>query len=152
MKVVAIGADHRGVLLRDDIKKILTKHGFSCLVFGSENKDHVVDYPDVANEVAECVNSQQADFGILICGTGIGVCMYANRKPHIRAFIADSLERVYFARRHEDANIMVFAGGYSDGHKKIDTPEHKFVEQCLIEFINTKFEGGRHNIRVEKLG
>ena len=150
-KVVCVGSDHRGVLVRDSVVKLLTKQGYSCLVFGSENAEDIVDYPDIVRDITHNIKDSKAEFGVLICGTGVGVCMCANRKKGVRAVLADSLERVYFARRHEDANLLVFAGGYTDGHKTIKTPEYKFLEQALIEFENTAFEAGRHCERVAKL-
>lgn len=151
MKKVIIASDHRGVLVCEDIESILKKYGYATESIGSKNPNDIIDYVDCCNEACQKVLSKEVEFGILICGTGVGMCMRANRFKGIRAVLCDSLERVYFARKHEDCNMLIFQGGYSDGKKNIKTPEHKFLEQCLIEFLTTDFEGGRHINRIQKL-
>lgn len=150
-KLVCVGADQRGALVRETVVNLLKKRGYTCEIVGSRDADDVVDYPDIVSAITPKIASGEACFGVLVCGTGVGVLMGANKAKGVRAVLGDSLERIYFARKHEDANCLVLAGGYTDGHKTISSPTYKFLEQAIIEFETTKFEAGRHIARVEKL-
>ena len=144
---IYIGYDHNGTKLAFDIMEYLISLGHEVNEpFESEEGD---DYPDIANVVCENVSGAKNYRGILICGTGIGIAMAANRNKKIRAVLAQTEADAYFARRHEDSNVLVLAGGYTDGVKAVKSC--KKFEKIIDAFLNTDFEGGRHERRVNKL-
>jgi len=151
MKKIVVASDHRGGVILEDVIKLLEKHGVIVSTIDEQGKDATDDYMDICKVVGREVKNGIVDGAVLVCGTGIGMMMGANRIKGCRAVLADSIERVYFARRHEDANILVYPAGYTDGRKAIKTPEHKFLEQTIIEFLHTEFEQGRHVRRIQKL-
>lgn len=138
---IAIGSDHAGFLFKEKIKALLTDKNIDIEDFGAFSTNSV-DYPDFAHPVAESVNQQQADFGILLCGSGNGIAMAANKHSNIRAAIAWLPELASLARQHNNANVLVI-------------PARFITEQALAEivnaFFNTDFEGGRHTTRVNKI-
>ena len=141
-KIIAVGNDHAGVLFKDAISQMLIEQGMVVENFGTDSLDSV-DYPNFAHPVAESVEKGIADFGILICGSGNGVCMTANKHQAIRAALCWTEELASLARAHNDANVLCIPA--------------RFVEQGLAlamvkTFIKTPFEGGRHLNRVEKIG
>lgn len=107
---------------------------------------------DYVDATLKCITAfekdNSADAICLACGTGVGVSIVANRFSFIRAVNADSAEKAYFARRHEDANCLCLAAGYSDGTKTINAPQ---IQETIDTFFKTEFEGGRHKERVDKL-
>jgi len=137
---IAIGADHRGLELKQFIIKLLNQMGRSYEDFGSYNAEPV-DYPDIAQRVAENVTTGNFERGILICDTGIGMCIAANKVKGIRAALAHDSFSVRRARQHNDANILCL------GTK--ETPDT--VREIVEVFLNTRFEGGRHQKRVDKI-
>ena len=139
---VYIGGDHAGYEYKDIIKKSLTAKGFSVDDKGTHSADSV-DYPDFAHPVADAVAQDKNSFGILICGSGNGVCMAANKHKDIRAALCWNEELAALARQHNNANILCIPA--------------RFVSEALAEkmveaFTTTDFEGGRHERRVEKIG
>lgn len=140
-KTVAIGADHAGFELKRVVSEELARIGCEVLDLGT-NDTESVDYPDYANAVAAAVSDGRAGVGVLICGTGIGMSIGANRHPGIRAALCCDREYARLARQHNDANILVMAGRMTGQDE---------ARRCLEVFLATDFEGGRHARRVEKL-
>ena len=144
---IYIGYDHRGTKLAFKVMEYLVEMGHEVNEpFESEEAD---DYPDIASTVCEKVAKEKGSRGLLICGTGIGIAMSANRNAKIRAVLAQTEADAYFSRRHEDANVLVLAGGYTDSIMTIKTPKN--YEKIIDAFLTTNFEGGRHERRVKKL-
>jgi ribose 5-phosphate isomerase B len=137
---IAIGADHRGLELKQFITKLLGQTGHSYEDFGTHTADSV-DYPDIAQRVAENVAAGDFERGILICDTGIGMCIAANKVRGIRAALSHDAFSARRARQHNDANILCLGTG--------ETQE--IVREVAETFINTRFEGGRHQRRLDKI-
>ncbi len=138
---VALGCDHGGYDLKERIKGWARDLGHQVDDLGCDSAESV-DYPAYAVAVARKVTSGAADTGILVCGTGLGMCMAANKVPGIRAAVCNDLYCAEHARAHNDANIMTIGGRVvADGDAK------RIVET----FLNTKFEGGRHSRRVAQI-
>ena len=137
---ITIGSDHAGVLYKSKIVSFLEKEGHEVLDVGTFNEKSV-DYPDYAHMVAEEV-SVGADFGVLVCGSGNGVSMAANKHKNIRAAVCWSREISSLARRHNDANIISLPARFISINESLE----------LIKiFLKEPFEGGRHQQRVEKI-
>ena len=137
---IAIGCDHRGLALKKEVIKIVTEAGHTYKDFGCFNTDSV-DYPDVAGKVGKAVAKGEFDRGILICGTGIGMCIAANKINGIRAAQCYDNFCATRARQHNDANIMCL--GAEDAPKNL--------KEVVTTFLTTDFEGGRHQPRVNKI-
>ena len=138
---IAIGNDHTGPDYKFAIVKLLESKGITVENHGTDTLDSV-DYPDFANPVAKAVNGNLVDFGILICGSANGVAMTANKYPNVRAGLCWSSEIVSLIRQHNNANILCIPARFTS------------IAQCLkmVEtFLNTDFEGGRHQKRVDKI-
>lgn len=140
MKIV-IGNDHAGVDLKNKIKEELRKKGHEVINVGTDTLDSV-DYPDIAVLASEKVLSGEAQFGILICGTGIGISIAANKIKGIRAALAHNEFTAKLSRLHNDANIIALGARVLGDSLAI---------ACVETFINTEFEGGRHARRVGKI-
>ena len=142
-KTMAIGADHAGYALKEYLKQYTKSFNFELKDFGT-NSEASVDYPDFAQLVCQAIIRQEVSSGILICGTGIGISMAANRFPEIRAAVCnDGVTSVKLARAHNDANVLCL------GARLIGTA---VAEDCLHHFLNTPFNGGtRHLKRLQKL-
>ena len=140
MKII-ISNDHAGTNLKIGIIEYLNKNNHEVINLGANNLDSV-DYPDFAYNVAKRFTKDVIDFGILICGSGIGISIAANRFSHIRAALCNDIETTKLARLHNDANILVLSGRSTDKDLAID---------CIRTFFNTNFEGGRHINRINKL-
>ena len=140
-RIVAIGADHAGYELKDVLKRDLTDMGVEVLEFGANSSDPV-DYPDVGQAVARTVADGKAGLGVLICRTGIGMTIAANRHHRVRAALCRSAEDAELARRHNDANVLALGGR---------TTTAAVARQCLKVFLTSDFDGGRHAKRVAKL-
>jgi ribose 5-phosphate isomerase B len=138
---IVIGADHAGVALKDSLRAALEAAGHPVRDFGTHG-DGSVDYPDFAHQVAQAVSKGEAMFGVLVCGTGIGMSIAANRHPGIRAVVVHSTTEARLTRAHNDANIACF-GARTTG------PE--VVLDSLSAFLTTPYEGGRHARRVAKI-
>lgn len=139
---VAIGSDHAGYFLKEKIKEFLKSKGIEFEDRGVDSGDGKVDYPDFARAVAEDVSSHRADLGILICGTGIGMSITANKFPGVRAALVFNEFSARMAKAHNDANIIVFPG-------RIISPDYAI--ELLKVFMESSFEGGRHLRRIEKI-
>lgn len=139
-KKIAIASDHGGFLLK---KEIIKNSTLEIIDFGPDNSENSVDYPDYAKKVSEyIINNSDATCGILICRSGVGMSIAANRYKNIRAVLCDSLEIAKLSREHDNCNIICFGG---------DFISPKLAIECLNIFTHTNFEGGRHNKRLEKL-
>jgi ribose 5-phosphate isomerase B len=140
-KTIVIASDHAGLELKSVLKTDLTEQGFNILDLGADSPESV-DYPDFGYALAAALKDGRAERGVLICGSGIGVSIAANRYPEIRAALTHDVEDARLARQHNDANVICL-GGRTMG---TDT-----ARDCLRVFLETEFEGGRHARRVEKL-
>jgi ribose 5-phosphate isomerase B len=138
---VAIGSDHAGFNYKEAIISFLDGKNVTWKDFGTDSTESV-DYPDFAHPVAEAVENNEAAFGILICGSGNGVAITANKHQNIRAAICWGEELAGLARQHNDANIICIPARFVREH---------LVEKMLEIFIHTEFEGGRHKNRVQKI-
>jgi ribose 5-phosphate isomerase B len=139
---VAIGSDHAGMVLRAALIPDIEALGYEVLDFGTRTAESV-DYPDFGYQVARAVSSGAAWRGVLVCGSGIGMSMAANRYPKVRAALCLFGQMARMARTHNDANVLVLGERLTG----LDV-----AKDCLKEFITTEFEGGRHTRRVDKLG
>jgi ribose 5-phosphate isomerase B len=140
-KTLAIGCDHGGYELKEYIKIKIAESGYSVRDFGTFSPDSM-DYPDVAHPVASAVNSGQYEMAILICGSGNGVCMTANKYEGIRAALCWKTELAMLAREHNDANILCLPGRFISQYEALN---------AVMAFLTTDFEGGRHQARIEKI-
>jgi ribose 5-phosphate isomerase B len=138
---IPIGSDHAGYALKESLIKMLEARGHEAVDMGTHSTESV-DYPDYAIKVAETIEKSQFSMGILICGSGQGVCMTANRFPHVRASLVWTPDVAITSRTHNDANVLCLPGRFID---------EKTAEEILDIFLNTSFEGGRHIRRVEKM-
>lgn len=139
---IAIASDHGGLELKENLKEFLLKRGEELLDLGT-NTDSMVDYPDYGRKLAEKVSQGEVEKGILICGTGIGMSIVANKFPGIRAALVTNDFMARMAKEHNDANILVLGGKVTDNENS-----RRLVETWL----NTKFAGERHQRRLEKIG
>ncbi len=138
---IAIGADHAGFSLKEKLRQKLAQDGHEVVDFGTAS-DASCDYPDFAQPVARDVAQGRSDRGILVCSTGIGMAMAANKVDGVRAAPAQSDDEVKFTREHNDANVLTLGAKYLD--------EDRAIELIHI-FLNTEFAGGRHARRVAKI-
>lgn len=138
---ISIGNDHAGTEYKFEIVQFLEQHGHIVLNHGT-NSESSVDYPDFIHPVAEDVTSGKVDFGIIICGSGNGANMTANKHQRVRSALCWTKEIAELARQHNDANILSLPARYTS---KVQAVE------MVKAFINTKFEGGRHQNRVDKI-
>ncbi len=138
---IAIGADHGGFELKEKVRQYLASKGHGVEDLGTHSTESV-DYPDFARKVAERVAAKHADFGIVICGTGLGVAMTANKVHGVRAAPCNDTISARFARSHNHANVLTMGG------RLIDIG---MAEKIVDIFLSTPFEGGRHQRRVEKI-
>ncbi|MCU0439746.1 MAG: ribose 5-phosphate isomerase B [Raineya sp.] len=138
---IAIGSDHAGFEYKELIKKFLFSKNIEFTDFGTHSSDSV-DYPDFAHPVANSVESQDSNFGILVCGSGNGVAITANKHKDIRAALCWTTELAELARQHNDANVLCLPARFVS----IET-----AQDMVNAFLNTAFEGGRHSNRVSKI-
>lgn len=138
---IAIGADHGGYALKEILKEYILSNGYEVEDFGTENENSV-DYPDIAVPLCEAVASSSCDLGILVCGTGIGMNMCANKYKGIRAAQCSDTFSAKMTRQHNDANVLTLGG-------RVIGPE--LAKEIVNEFISNEFLGGRHLTRVEKM-
>jgi ribose 5-phosphate isomerase B len=141
MSKIAIGGDHAGFEYKLALVAFLTEKGHTVKDFGPYSTDSV-DYPDFAHPLADAVESNEFDFGILICGSGNGVNITANKHQGIRSGLAWNKEVAALIRQHNDANVMALPARF------ISLEEAKV---CVETFLSTPFEGGRHQNRVNKI-
>jgi ribose 5-phosphate isomerase B len=141
MTTIALGGDHAGYALKESVKKRLAEKGFVSIDYGT-NSPEPADYPDFAHPVADAVEKGVATFGVLICGSGNGVCMTANKHAGIRAAICWNEELATVARTHNDANVLCLPARHISEEKALN---------LLDIFLASTFEGGRHARRVSKI-
>lgn len=141
-KVVAIASDHAGVALKAMLVDELSALGYTVKDLGTDGPESV-DYPDYGHALAEAIESGVAPRGVLICGTGIGISIAANRHKLVRAAVCHDTVSARLSRQHNDANVLAL------GARLIG---EEVAKDCLRTFLSTEFEGGRHVRRVEKLG
>lgn len=138
---IAIGGDHAGFQLKSKLKEVLTNNGIQVVDFGPYS-DESCDYADFAHPLALSIERKEADLGILICGSGNGIAITANKHQQIRAAICWEEELAKLARQHNDANILVLPARFISEEEAI---------KCMRVFITEDFEGGRHLKRIEKI-
>lgn len=138
---MAIAADHAGFFLKEELKKSLEARGIEYVDFGTFSEESV-DYPDYAVAVAERVSSGEFDLGLLVCGSGIGVSIAANKIPGVRAALCSDAECARLSRRHNDANVLALGARFLDVGR---------AEEILAAWLESEFEGGRHARRVDKI-
>ena len=141
VKTIAIGCDHAGFALKEKIKLKLAKAAYELTDFGT-NSEESTDYPDYAHPVANAVESGSADLGILICGSGNGINMTANKHQDIRSALCWTEEIAEMARLHNNANIVALPARFIS---------EELAESIVERFLTTEFEGGRHQRRVGKI-
>jgi ribose 5-phosphate isomerase B len=137
---IAVGTDHRGLEYKQFVIGLLKEMGHNASDFGSYTSDPV-DYPDVAKAVCDSVTNKQSDFGILVCGTGIGMSIAANKIKGIRAALVWDTFGAGRSRSHNDANVLCL------GAERGQTG----VREIISTFLTTAFEGGRHQRRIDKM-
>jgi glycine hydroxymethyltransferase len=138
---VALGADHGGFELKEALKHHLASRGITVNDVGVHSKDSA-DYPDYAQVVGEAVASEKAHLGLLVCTTGVGMCIAANKIPGVRAALVHDTQTAALVRQHNDANVLCLSGKF--------TPEEQ-AQKIVDTFLNAHFEGGRHERRVNKI-
>ena len=141
MKKIFISSDHAGYILKEQIKKKFSKK-YLFQDLGTNNSKISVNYPDLAHKLSKKVINNTKNMGILVCGSGTGMSMAANRHKKIRAAVCYTVKNTKLSRLHNDANIITLGSRLT----KKDT-----AFKCIEVFINTKFEGGRHKKRVKKI-
>jgi len=140
-EAIAIASDHAGFDVKEEIKTLLGGLGHAVVDLGTKGMDSV-DYPDFADAMAAALADGRARRGILICGTGIGISIAANRYRHVRAARCCDATDARLAREHNDANVLVLGSRTSGSETARD---------CVLMFLETAFEGGRHQRRVDKM-
>ena len=140
-KKICISSDHAGFKLKESIKDFLINKNISIIDLGPINEDSV-DYPDYAKKVSNRVKSKKSDIGILVCGSGTGMAISANKIKGIRAAVCHNLKSTRLSRQHNDANIIAIGSRLTKRNTAL---------QLVSIFLGTKFEGGRHLRRVKKI-
>ncbi|MFH5836291.1 ribose 5-phosphate isomerase B [Proteiniclasticum sp. C24MP] len=138
---IAIGADHGGVGLKEAVKEHLEKKGYEVRDFGTYTRESC-DYPDISKKVSASVVDKESDFGILICGTGIGIGIAANKVKGIRAALCHDTFSAHASREHNNANILTM------GERVIG---QALALDIVDTFLGAEFEGGRHQTRIDKI-
>lgn len=142
MEKIAIASDHTGRELKEDIKVFLKELGVVNVVDMGSNGNESVDYPDYGIPVAEKVSRGELEKGILICGTGIGMSIVANKFPNVRAALVNDVYSARMAKEHNNANILVIGGRIAG---------KGLAREMVKTWLGTKFEGGRHQRRLDKI-
>lgn len=138
---IALGADHAGFVLKQHLRRSLELHGHEVVDAGTNSPDSC-DYPDFAAAVAHEVAEGRAERGVLVCSTGVGMSIAANKVPGIRAALGTNAEEVYLVRSHNDANILTLGARYLDESE---------ADVLVDTFLTTDFDGGRHARRLAKI-
>ena len=138
---IALGADHAGVGLKDELAKHLAERGLQVIDLGTHGTDRV-DYPDFGEAVGRAVASGEADLGVAVCGSGLGICMAANKVPGVRAATVHDVTSARLTRAHNDANVICLG-------ERLTGVE--VAKDAVDAFLAAEFEGGRHAGRVAKL-
>ncbi|MGE4282116.1 MAG: ribose 5-phosphate isomerase B [Clostridia bacterium] len=139
--MIAIGSDHGGFELKEEIKKYLQQQGYQLKDFGVDRPDSV-DYPDIAHPVCMAVLNGECEKGILICGTGIGISIAANKIKGIRAALCGDCFSAKMAKEHNNANVIALGG-------RVTGPS--LAAEIVQSWLNAEFQGGRHQARVDKI-
>ncbi len=140
-KMIALGCDHGGVDLKDHLVRFLRSIGAEVCDFGTHGRESV-DYPDFGKEVSRCVSEGKAERGVLVCTSGIGMSIIANKFPGVRAALVHDLDGARSSREHNDANILVMSGAKT---------EAALARQIIETWLTTPFDGGRHQRRIDKI-
>ncbi len=138
---IALGADHAGYQVKETIRKFLEESGYPVEDAGTWSEESV-DYPDYGKAVGEKVAAHKADYGIVVCGTGIGISIAANKVPGVRAALAHDVNTARISREHNDANVLAMGGRVVSDAQAIE---------MVQSFLTTPFAGGRHQRRIEKI-
>ncbi len=138
---VVLGCDHAGVRLKNRIKEYLKDRGYEVVDVGADG-DESVDYPDYASVVARKVSRGEAERGILVCGSGVGMAIVANKYPGVRAVHASDVATAEVSRRHNDTNVLALGARF---------PLKDPVEEIVRVWLEAEFEGGRHERRLNKI-
>lgn len=139
--IIPIASDHAGFKAKETVKRILEEMGHMPVDYGTHSEDSV-DYPDFAVQVAEKVDRGENEQGILICGSGQGMCMMANKFPSVRAALVYSGDVAEMTRRHNNANVLCLPGRQLNGEE---------LKEIISSWFGAEFEGGRHERRVNKI-
>jgi ribose 5-phosphate isomerase B len=142
VSTVALGADHAGFHLKEALKAWLIDHGYQVVDYGTHSAESV-DYPDYAAQVADAVADRKVERGVLVCGTGIGMTITANKVPGVRAALCSDLYTARMSREHNDTNVLALGGRLMGPEMAVD---------ILRMWLETDFSGGRHRRRVDKIG
>ena len=138
---IGIGGDHAGYYYKQKLIEYLNSQGFEVVDFGPDS-DESVDYPDFVHPLAEAIKNEVVDHGILVCGSGNGVAITANKHQGIRAALCWNTDLASLARRHNNANVICLAARFI---------AYEYAQDLVDTFLNTDFEGGRHQQRVDKI-
>lgn len=136
-----VGSDHAGFALKEQVREHLEQEGHEVVDVGTHSEKSV-DYPDFARQVGEAVAAGDAEYGILVCGSGLGMAIAANKVDGVRAVQVMDTEMAKMSRMHNDANVVTLAGRYT---------EPATADAIVDTFLATAFEGGRHQNRVDKI-
>jgi ribose 5-phosphate isomerase B len=140
--MIVIGSDHGGYELKEAIKALLQARSVTVLDLGTSNGGDSVDYPDFGENVARKVSLGEAEKGVLVCGTGIGMSIVANKFPGVRAALAADIYMAKMAKQHNNANILVLGGRVLDENEACE---------MVATWLDASFEGGRHQARLDKI-
>ena len=140
-KILAIGCDHAGYKLKEFLKEKLINENYIIKDFGTDSEESV-DYPDIIHPLAKTINENKIERGIIICGSGNGASITANKYQYVRAALCWNMEQARLARLHNDANIISIPGRFVN---------FELAYKMVKMFLTTSFEGGRHKRRVEKI-
>ncbi|ATO31029.1 ribose-5-phosphate isomerase [Mycoplasmopsis bovirhinis] len=141
-KVIAFSSDHAAFALKEELKKYVESLGYQVIDLGPNTDANSVSYAEQGHKLANYMTKEKPDFGIAMCGTGLGISYALNRHKSIRAARVVSVEDAHLAKQHNNANVLVFGGrqvSFEDAKKMVD------------EYIATEFEGGRHQVRIEQI-
>ena len=141
MNNIVLASDHAGYKLKEEIKKFLIKKRNRVLDLGTKNTNSV-DYPDFAHQLSKKMKTNNNKFGILICGSGIGMDMAANKHKYVRAALCYNVQSAKLSRQHNNANVMTIGARFT---------KKNIALKCVSTFIKTNFKGGRHLRRVKKI-
>lgn len=140
-QMIPIACDHGGFEMKEFIRENLEKEGYNIKDFGTYSQESV-DYPDMIHPIAKAINDEEYELGIILCGSGNGAQMTANKYPNVRAGLCWTNEQAELIRQHNNANILALSGRFID---------FDLALKMVHTFLTTKFEGGRHKTRVEKI-
>jgi ribose 5-phosphate isomerase B len=140
-QIIPIGSDHGGYEMKVFLLEFLSNKGYRFKDFGTYSGESV-DYPDFIHPVAKSVNDDEFSYGVIICGSGQGASMTANKYPNVRAGLCWDMQQAKLVRQHNNANIIALPGRFVD---------FKLAAEMVVVFLNTEFEGGRHIQRINKI-